>query len=84
MEIMRTNEIDEVDINNGKLIYSKKNVKKPTPVVAKVKAKAGKNVVAKLEDSDNELSNDNKNSIDPYLLDQMNHYTQNPKFVFEK
>ena len=29
MEIMRTNEIDEVDINNGKLIYSKKNVKKP-------------------------------------------------------
>ena len=37
-----------------------------------------------LEDSDNELSNDNKNSIDPYLLDQLNHYTQNPKFVFEK
>ena len=29
MEIMKTNEIDEVDINNGKLIYSKKNVKKP-------------------------------------------------------
>ena len=24
MEIMKTNEIDEVDINNGKLIYSKK------------------------------------------------------------
>ena len=29
MEIMRKNEIDEFDINNGKLIYSKKNVKKP-------------------------------------------------------
>jgi len=29
MEIMRKNEIDEVDINNGKLIYSKRNVKKP-------------------------------------------------------
>jgi hypothetical protein len=29
MDIMRKNEIDEVDINNGKLIYSKKNVKKP-------------------------------------------------------
>jgi hypothetical protein len=37
-----------------------------------------------LEDSDNEVNNDNKNSIDPYLLEQMNHYTQNPKFVFEK
>lgn len=24
MELMRTNKIDEVDINNGKLIYSKK------------------------------------------------------------
>ena len=29
MEIMRKNEIDEFDINNGKLVYSKKNVKKP-------------------------------------------------------
>ena len=29
MTIMRENEIDEFDINNGKLIYSKKNVKKP-------------------------------------------------------
>ena len=29
MDIMRNNDIDEVDINNGKLIYSKKNVKKP-------------------------------------------------------
>ena len=29
MNIMSKNEIDEVDINNGKLIYSKKNVKKP-------------------------------------------------------
>jgi hypothetical protein len=29
IDIMRKNEIDEVDINNGKLIYSKKNVKKP-------------------------------------------------------
>ena len=29
MEIMRSSEIDQVDINNGKLIYSKKNVKKP-------------------------------------------------------
>jgi hypothetical protein len=26
---MRDNDIDEFDINNGKLIYSKKNVKKP-------------------------------------------------------
>jgi hypothetical protein len=29
MTIMRDNDIDEFDINNGKLIYSKKNVKKP-------------------------------------------------------
>jgi len=29
INIMRKNEIDEVDIKNGKLIYSKKNVKKP-------------------------------------------------------
>jgi hypothetical protein len=29
MDIMRKNAIDEVDIKNGKLIYSKKNVKKP-------------------------------------------------------
>lgn len=29
MEIMRSNDIDQVDINNGKLMYSKKNVKKP-------------------------------------------------------
>ena len=29
MVLMKTSEIDEVDINNGKLIYAKKNVKKP-------------------------------------------------------
>jgi hypothetical protein len=29
MDLMKSNEIDEVDINNGKLMYSKKNVKKP-------------------------------------------------------
>jgi hypothetical protein len=29
IEIMRENEIDEVDLNNGKLMYTKKNVKKP-------------------------------------------------------
>jgi len=29
MEIMKSNEIDEVDINQGKIIYKKKNVKKP-------------------------------------------------------
>jgi len=29
IEIMRKNEIDEFDINNGKLIYSKRNIKKP-------------------------------------------------------
>lgn len=29
MEIMRNAEIDEVDLNNGKLMYTKKNVKKP-------------------------------------------------------
>lgn len=29
IDIMRKNDIDQVDINNGKLIYSKKNVKKP-------------------------------------------------------
>lgn len=29
IEVMRKNEIDEFDINDGKLIYSKKNVKKP-------------------------------------------------------
>ena len=29
IEIMRKNEIDEVDLNNGKLMYTKKNVKKP-------------------------------------------------------
>ena len=29
IDIMRKNEIDEVDIKNGKLIYSKKNVEKP-------------------------------------------------------
>ena len=35
MNIMSKNEIDEVDINNGKLIYSKKNVKKRAPKKAK-------------------------------------------------
>jgi hypothetical protein len=29
MEIMKSNEIDEFDINKGKIIYKKKNVKKP-------------------------------------------------------
>jgi hypothetical protein len=29
MEIMKSNEIDEIDINKGKIIYKKKNVKKP-------------------------------------------------------
>jgi hypothetical protein len=29
LELMRTSDIDQVDINNGKLIYSKRNVKKP-------------------------------------------------------
>ena len=29
MEIMRTNQIDCFDINNGQICYSKKNVKKP-------------------------------------------------------
>jgi len=29
MDIMRTNEIDCFDINNGQICYSKKNVKKP-------------------------------------------------------
>jgi len=29
MGLMKNNEIDEVDINNGKLMYSKKNVRKP-------------------------------------------------------
>lgn len=29
IEIMRENKIDEVDLNNGKLMYTKKNVKKP-------------------------------------------------------
>jgi hypothetical protein len=29
IDIMRKNKIDEVDIKNGKLVYSKKNVKKP-------------------------------------------------------
>lgn len=29
MGLMRTSDIDEVDINNGKLIYSKRSVKKP-------------------------------------------------------
>jgi len=29
MEIMKSNEIDEFDINQGKIIYKKKNVKKP-------------------------------------------------------
>jgi len=29
MEIMKSNEIDEFDINQGKIVYKKKNVKKP-------------------------------------------------------
>jgi hypothetical protein len=29
MEIMKSNEIDEFDINKGKIVYKKKNVKKP-------------------------------------------------------
>ena len=29
IEVMRKNEIDEFDLSNGKLIYTKKNVKKP-------------------------------------------------------
>jgi hypothetical protein len=29
IEVMRENQIDEVDLNNGKLMYTKKNVKKP-------------------------------------------------------
>ena len=29
MEIMKSNEIDEFDINQGKIVYRKKNVKKP-------------------------------------------------------
>ena len=29
MQIMKSNEIDEFDINKGKIVYKKKNVKKP-------------------------------------------------------
>jgi len=29
IEIMKSNEIDEFDINQGKIVYKKKNVKKP-------------------------------------------------------
>lgn len=29
IEVMRKNEIDEFDLNDGKLVYTKKNVKKP-------------------------------------------------------
>jgi hypothetical protein len=29
MEIMKKNEIDEFDINDGKIMYTKKNIKKP-------------------------------------------------------
>jgi len=29
MEIMKSNEIDEVDINKGKIVYKKRTVKKP-------------------------------------------------------
>jgi len=29
MEVMRSNEIDEFDINQGKIMYKKKSVKKP-------------------------------------------------------
>lgn len=29
IEVMRKNEIDEFDLNDGKIVYSKKNVKKP-------------------------------------------------------
>jgi hypothetical protein len=29
MDIMKSNEIDEFDINQGKIVYKKKNVKKP-------------------------------------------------------
>ena len=46
MEMMRSSEIDEVDINNGKLIYSKRNVKKP------ITKKSLLSILAKFYDGD--------------------------------
>ena len=52
MEIMKTNQIDEVDINNGKLIYSKKNVKKPitTRILLSILSKFYKGDIPQRED----------------------------------
>ena len=47
-----------------------------------VKSNTVINFLESLEDSDMEY--EEKKYIDPYLLEQMNNYSVNPKFVFEK
>jgi seryl-tRNA synthetase len=57
MEVMKTNEIDCFDINNGKIMYVKKNVKKP------ISAKALLGIISNYYDGDTEKASDLNNYI---------------------
>jgi seryl-tRNA synthetase len=57
MDVMRENEIDCFDINNGKIMYVKKNVKKP------ISAKALLGIISNYYDGDTEKASDLNNYI---------------------
>jgi hypothetical protein len=57
MEIMKKHEIDCFDINNGKIMYMKKNIKKP------ISAKALLGIISNYYDGDTEKAVDLNNYI---------------------
>jgi hypothetical protein len=57
MNVMRNNEIDCFDINNGKLMYVRKNVKKP------ISAKALMGIISNYYEGDSEKAIDLNNYI---------------------
>jgi hypothetical protein len=57
MTIMRTHEIDCFDINNGKIMYVKRNIKKP------ISAKALLGIISNYYDGDTEKAMDLNNFI---------------------
>jgi len=57
IEVMRKNEIDEFDLNDGKIMYTKKNVKKP------ITKRVLLDLLQKYYNGDSEKANDINNFI---------------------
>jgi hypothetical protein len=60
VEIMKTNEIDCFDINNGKILYSKNNIKKPI---------SKKYLLSCLSNYFNEIPGIESDNVAKYILD---------------